>query len=135
MKFIQAAAVSALFSAACAAPAPTPTLQERSTTFTGSFDSVVSGAYTIYQNLWGASAATSGSQSLTLTSVTSGVVKWSTSWSWAGGSSSVKSYDNIALTLSTGVKLSTISTIPTTWDWRYENIFSGSQKLSLICVF
>jgi xyloglucan-specific endo-beta-1,4-glucanase len=115
MKFTQAAALPLLFSAALAAPSNT--LQGRSTTTCSTFDSITSGAYTIYQNLWGEAEATSGSQCLTLTSVSGGSVKWSTSWTWAGGSYNVKSYDNVALGLSTGVKLSTISSIPTTWDW------------------
>jgi xyloglucan-specific endo-beta-1,4-glucanase len=116
MKFTQAAALPLLFSAALAAPSKT--LQGRSTTCS-SWDEIPSGSYTIYQNLWGEADATSGSQCLTLTSVSSGSVEWSTSWTWAGGSYNVKSYDCVALTLSKGVKLSTISSIPTTWDWRY----------------
>jgi xyloglucan-specific endo-beta-1,4-glucanase len=114
MKFTQAAALPLLFSAALAAPSKT--LQGRSTTCS-SWDEIPSGSYTIYQNLWGEDDATSGSQCLTLTSVSSGSVEWSTSWTWAGGSYNVKSYDCVALTLSKGVKLSTISSIPTTWDW------------------
>lgn len=43
----------------------------------------------------------------------------STSWTWAGGSSSVKSYANAVVTQSTGIKLSAISTIPTTWKYSY----------------
>jgi hypothetical protein len=71
----------------------------------------------VYQNLWGEADATSGSQTLTLDSESDGTVVWSTSWTWAGGSDDVKSYDNIALT-TTGVKISSISSIPTVYHWR-----------------
>lgn len=73
--------------------------------------------YTIYQNNWGASDATSGSQCTTVTSVSNNVAEWSTSWTWAGGSSSVKSYSNVGL-MSVGKQLSAVSSIPSTWDWR-----------------
>jgi xyloglucan-specific endo-beta-1,4-glucanase len=117
MKFTQVAALPLLFSAVLAAPTKTFPLQARSTTLTGSFASVVTGAYTVYQNLWGEADATSGSQTLTLSSETDGTVVWSTSWIWAGGSDDVKSYDNIALT-TTGVQISSISSIPTVYQWR-----------------
>lgn len=73
--------------------------------------------YTIYQNNWGSSSATSGSQCTTVTSVSNNVAVWSTSWSWTGGSSSVKSYSNVGL-MSVGKQLSAVSSIPSTWDWR-----------------
>lgn len=73
--------------------------------------------YTIYQNNWGSSEATSGSQCTTVTSVSDSVAVWSTSWSWEGGSSSVKSYSNVGL-MSVNQQLSAISSIPSTWDWR-----------------
>jgi xyloglucan-specific endo-beta-1,4-glucanase len=118
MKFTQV--VPFLFTSlvlAAPAPAPDKTLKPRSTQICGQWDSVVTGTYTVYQDLWGESAATSGSQCTTVDSLTSGTIVWSTSWSWAGGSSSVKSYANVALT-TTGVQLSSISTIPTVWDYR-----------------
>ena len=117
MKFTQVAALPLLFSAVLAAPTKTFPLQARSTTLTGSFASVVTGAYTVYQNLWGEADATSGSQTLTLDSESDGTVVWSTSWTWAGGSDDVKSYDNIALT-TTGIQISSISSIPTVYQWR-----------------
>ncbi|KAH9206192.1 concanavalin A-like lectin/glucanase domain-containing protein [Leptodontidium sp. 2 PMI_412] len=101
-----------------AVTAPTKTLVTRSTEICDSWGSFVTGTFTIYQNLWGASSADSGSQCTTIDSEIDGSVSWSTNWSWTGGSSSVKSYNNVALT-STGVQLSTISSIPTTWKWSY----------------
>ncbi|CAN8099807.1 unnamed protein product [Discula destructiva] len=74
--------------------------------------------YTAYHNNWGASSASSGSQCTTFDSASS----WSTSWSWSGGSSSVKSYSNMAI-MDVNKKLSDVSSIPSTWDWSY----SGSD--------
>lgn len=102
--------------ATLAAATPTGTLEKRATTWCGSWGSLETGGYTIYHNNWGAAQATSGSQCTTFTSVSSGSVVWSTSWTWAGGSSSVKSYSNVALT-SVNKKLSDISTIPSKWTW------------------
>lgn len=72
--------------------------------------------YIIYHNNWGASAATSGSQCTTVTSVSNSDAVWSTSWSWEGGSSSVKSYSNVALT-EVNKQLSAVTSIPSTWKW------------------
>ncbi|KAG8810284.1 hypothetical protein FRC17_002993, partial [Serendipita sp. 399] len=74
------------------------------------------GSFTVYQNLWGASAGT-GSQCISLDSVSGSTFAWTTTWSWSGGPYNVKSYDNIAYNIATGVKVSTISSIPTTWVW------------------
>lgn len=71
-----------------------------------------------YQDLWGESAATSGSQCTTVNSLSGSTLNWSTSWTWAGGSSSVKSYANAALTF-TPKQLSAIKSIPIVWDWSY----------------
>ena len=118
MKFPQLTSLSLLFAAALATPTPARTIQERSTTYCGQYDQVVSSNYTIYTDVWGKSAATSGSQCLTLVSDTAGKLAWSTNWTWVGGSSSVKSYSNVALT-KTGIQVSKISSIPTVWNWRY----------------
>lgn len=114
MKFTQVA-IPLLFSTAFAAP--TKTIKERSTEICGQWDSIVTGTYTIYQDTWGENNANSGSQYTILDSETDGTVVWSTSWIWAGGSSDVKSYANVALA-STGIELSSISSIPGVWKWR-----------------
>jgi xyloglucan-specific endo-beta-1,4-glucanase len=95
---------------------PTPTIKERSTEICGQWDTVVTGTYTVYQDLWGESSGT-GSQCSTVTSDSGGTLVWSTSWSWSGGSSSVKSYAN-AVVSSTVKQISAISSIPSTWKWR-----------------
>lgn len=118
MKFTQSI-VSVLFSAPAVLATPTPVVQERSTQICGQYDSIATGTYTIYQDLWGESSANSGSQCTTFNSLSGSAIEWSTSWTWAGGSSSVKSYANAALTISKGVQISTISSIPSVWKWRY----------------
>jgi xyloglucan-specific endo-beta-1,4-glucanase len=117
MKFSQVAALPLLFSSATLA-APPPTLQERATTSCDQWGTIVSGPYTLYQDLWNEASATSGSQCSTLNSLTNGVVSWSTSWTWVGASSQVKSYANIALT-TTGVQLKSITSMPSVWKWGY----------------
>lgn len=106
---------------AMAAPAESPrasALEARATSEScDSYYSWSESPYTIYQNNWGASSATSGSQCTTVSSVSNSVVAWSTSWSWEGGSSNVKSYSNVGL-MSVGKQLSAVSSIPSTWDWR-----------------
>jgi xyloglucan-specific endo-beta-1,4-glucanase len=115
MKFQQT--LLALPLAAVTLAAPSPTLEKRATTICGQWDSVVTGTYTVYQDLWGESAASSGSQCTTVNGDSSGTLSWSTSWTWAGGSSSVKSFANAVVT-ATVKQISAISSIPTTWDWR-----------------
>ena len=121
MKFTQVAALPLLFSAVLAVP--TKTLQARSTEICGQYHSVVTGSYTVYEDLWGEDNASSGSQCSTVDSESDGTIVWSTSWTWAGGSSDVKSYANVALTLDTVVKISEISSIPTVWKWKYRVSF------------
>jgi len=64
--------------AGLAAGSPTPTLDKRATTMCGQWDSLATGAYTVYQDLWGMSAGT-GSQCTTVTGITSNKLVWSTS--------------------------------------------------------
>jgi len=80
---------------------------------------VVTGTYTVYQDLWNEAQATSGSQCTTVTSDSASNLAWSTSWSWGGASNQVKSYANAVVTMSSKKKVSAISSIPTTWKWSY----------------
>lgn len=61
-----------------AAASPTATLDKRATTICGQWDSVATGVYTVYQDLWGMSSGT-GSQCTTVTGITSNKLVWSTS--------------------------------------------------------
>ncbi|MCJ1309314.1 hypothetical protein MMC25_002973 [Agyrium rufum] len=98
--------------------APTKTLAERATTQCGQWDSIVTGTYTLYQDLWGESAATSGSQCSQVNSLSGSTLAWSTSWSWAGGPYNVKSYANAVVKL-TSKPLSQYKSMATTWKWTY----------------
>jgi len=91
---------------------------ERRDEICGQWDTVVEGQYTLYQDLWGKSAATSGSQCSTADSISGTTLAWHTEWTWSGGSASVKSYANAVVKM-TATKLSKLSTIPTTWKWSY----------------
>jgi xyloglucan-specific endo-beta-1,4-glucanase len=79
--------------------------------------------YIIYNNLWGESYATSGSQCTGLDSSSGSTVAWHTNWTWAGASSSVKSYANAALQFD-AVQLSGVSSIPTTMEYSLD--YSGT---------
>ncbi|KAI3394950.1 hypothetical protein diail_2057 [Diaporthe ilicicola] len=128
MKF-NAALSNVLLAASAVIAAPTSTLEveasrvgsaleKRATTFCGSFGSETAGPYTFYHNNWGASAASSGSQCTTFNDLQSNTASWSTSWTWAGGSSSVKSYSNVALE-NVNKQLKSVSTINSIWKWSY----------------
>lgn len=117
-----------IFSAA-AIGVPTATLDKRATTICGQWDSVVTGTYTVYQDLWGEAAATSGSQCTTVNSLSDTTLAWSTSWTWAGGSSSVKSYANAVVTQSTIKEISAITSIPSTWKWRQDMLILAQEPL------
>jgi len=82
-------------------------------------ESELGGMYTLFNNLWGEAAATSGNQSTQETSSSGTSVAWETTWNWEGASSSVKSYANLGINNNLGKSLSSISSIPTTWDWTY----------------
>ncbi|KAI8634278.1 family 12 glycosyl hydrolase [Xylariaceae sp. FL1651] len=96
---------------------PTPTIDKRATTFCGQWDSLQTGSYIVYNNLWGESAG-SGSQCTTVQGLSSSKLAWSTSWSWSGGSYNVKSFANAVVSL-TAKQLSAIKSIPTTWTYTY----------------
>ncbi|KXH34829.1 xyloglucan-specific endo-beta-1,4-glucanase A [Colletotrichum salicis] len=105
--------------AVTAVASPTPvSIDKRATKMCDSFGSVATGGFTIYHNNWGAAQATSGSQCTTFTSLKSGSVAWSTSWTWAGGQGQVKSYSNVALE-KVNKQLSAVKSIPSKWTWSY----------------
>ena len=60
---------------------PTKTIQERgTTTHCGQWDSVQTGAYTVYNDLWGISAAKSGSQCFGVDGLSGSTLKWHTTY-------------------------------------------------------
>lgn len=115
MKFT--AQIASLVLAATSTLAAVPCSISRRDQQCGSYYEWDDSPYTIYHNNWGSSYATSGSQCTSVDSVSSAGAVWSTSWTWVGGSSSVKSYSNAAL-MSVNKQLSAVSSIPSTWDWR-----------------
>lgn len=125
MKATLATIFGALAGFVLASPTPTQTVDKRATTFCGQWDSLQTGGYTVYNNLWGMSSATSGSQCTTVTGMSGSNLVWSTSWTWAGGQYNVKSYANAVLT-TTAKQLSAISSMPTAWTWSY----SGSSMVA-----
>jgi xyloglucan-specific endo-beta-1,4-glucanase len=80
----------------------------------------------MYQDLWGKDSASSGSQCSSIDSLDGSTIKWHTSWSWAGGSSSVKSFAQIMDNVSTPKQVSMINTYKSTWSWSY----SGSNMVA-----
>ncbi|KAG6830172.1 hypothetical protein H0H92_001902 [Tricholoma furcatifolium] len=120
--FAKLAAIAAL--APFVLSVPTNELTKRqsidTTTHCGQWDTVVAGQYTLYLDQWGESGATSGSDCATLTSLSGTTIAWNTNWTWTGGTG-VKSFTNIALDDGLNVQLSTLKSIPTTWDWSQAN--------------
>lgn len=85
--------------------------------FCGQWDTGTDGNYIVYNDLWGESSATSGSQCTDIVSLSGNTLTWYTSWSWEGISYDVKSFANAEYVI-TPKQLSSISSIPTTWKWR-----------------
>ncbi|KAI9730064.1 MAG: hypothetical protein M1834_006056 [Cirrosporium novae-zelandiae] len=115
MKF--SSTLIALSAAALATATPTQTLEKRAE-ICGQWDSVATGSYTLYQDLWGEDNASSGSQCSEVDSCCTDGIAWHTSWTWAGGSSDVKSFANVVTTI-TAKKVSAVSSIESEWDWSY----------------
>ncbi|KAH7345630.1 glycoside hydrolase family 12 protein [Rhizoctonia solani] len=101
-------------------------LNKRFNVLSGQWDteSLNSGYYTLYNNLWGKDAGT-GSQQTQATSVNGKKVAWKTTYTWSGGQYNVKSYSNVGLNSGLGKKLSAISSIPTGWYWTYSSASSN----------
>jgi hypothetical protein len=99
--------------------------------FCGQWDTAEDGNYILYNNLWGEADATSGSQCTDIVSLDGNTLSWYTSWSWEGISYDVKSFANAEYTI-TATELSSISSIPTTWDWRYEHLHFLVHSIPLL---
>ncbi|KAI0025297.1 family 12 glycosyl hydrolase [Xylariomycetidae sp. FL0641] len=113
MKSAVFASVAAMAGVALATPTKTV---KRATEMCGQWDSLQTGTYTLYNNLWGQADADSGSQCTTFNGLSGDSIAWSTAWSWSGGEYNVKSYANVVLN-SDAKQLSAISSIPSTWSW------------------
>lgn len=136
-----------LASAATVLSVPTGTLQKRED-FCGQYDSVESGSYTVYNNLWGMESAT-GEQCTGVTSGNGSSLAWHTNWTWSGryerpidssvaflcppvgepwliilflgtcSEGQVISYAN-AVFNTEAKQISAIGSAPSTWSWTYE---------------
>lgn len=86
--------------------------------FCGQWDTAEPGDFILYNNLWGQdNADEGGSQCTGLDSVDGNTISWHTTWTWTGGQYNVKSYANAAYQF-TSAQLSSLSSIPTTWEWK-----------------
>lgn len=83
MKFSTAMAAASM--AAMAAAAPTKTVKRADSC--GQWDTVETGSYTVYNNLWGEDNASSGSQCMGVSSLSDNTISWHTT--------SVKSISNL----------------------------------------
>ncbi|MCJ1232538.1 hypothetical protein MMC14_000491 [Varicellaria rhodocarpa] len=104
----------------CATPFPTEVTRAVASQC-GQWDSIQTGTYTLYQDLWNEATGT-GSQCSQVNSLSGSSLAWSSTWSWSGGSDQVKTYANAVVSLKSK-PLSQYKTIPTTWNWSY----SGSN--------
>lgn len=114
---------------------PTKTIAKRAD-LCGQYDSVETGAYTVYNNEWGINGAT-GSQCFGVDSASDSLISWHTtyvttssrphwyianlsplSWSWSGGSDGVKTYPNAVAKYTPGT-LSSLSSMQSAWSWDY----------------
>ncbi|KAJ6458323.1 glycoside hydrolase family 12 protein [Mycena vitilis] len=102
-------------------------LEKRGAVLSGQFssESEISGRFVLENNLWGESAATSGSQTSQVTATSGNSVTWHTTYNWVGGNSSVKSYANLDLKTGLGKTVASIASIPTVWQWTYSSASSG----------
>ncbi|KAJ6000553.1 hypothetical protein N7481_000962 [Penicillium waksmanii] len=107
----------ALAGLSSAASLPTKTLAKRSD-FCDQWGSVQTGSYIVYNNLWGQSSDTSGTQCTGVDSLSGSTIAWHTNWSWSGTSNQVKSFANIALQF-TAKQLSAVSSIKSVFNWSY----------------
>ena len=85
----------------------------------GEFSTLSDGGYTLGSDLWGESLGT-GSQCSSINGLNDGSLAWSTTWSWSGDNANVKSYTNVVSSNTYCGQISSISSLPTSWDWRYD---------------
>ncbi|PIA92914.1 Endoglucanase cel12C [Cercospora beticola] len=115
--------LACLAGSALASPTPTKSIVERAD-LCGQWDSVQTGTYTVYNNLWGASGV-AGSQCFGVDKVSGTNIAWHATWTWARGSGGVKTYPNAVVNY-TPNKLSTLKTMKSNWSWSY----SGSNLVA-----
>jgi len=75
MKFSATFAAASLAAIAAAAPAPTKTINKRADQC-AQYAEIATGAYTVYNDLWGESDATSGSGCVGVDSLSGSTIAW-----------------------------------------------------------
>ncbi|KAG8891162.1 hypothetical protein FRC01_014868 [Tulasnella sp. 417] len=99
-------------------------LDKRFTQLCGQWDTENEGGiYLLENNLWGMSGYT-GSQCSQATSQSGTTVAWKTTYTWSGGPYQVKSYSNLDLQVGLKKQISSITSIPSKWQWTYTSASS-----------
>ncbi|KAG1695103.1 hypothetical protein DVH05_020745 [Phytophthora capsici] len=88
--------------------------------FCGQWNTTEAADYTLYNNLWGQSNDTAGTQCTGLDSVDGAHISWHTSYNWKGSKFQVKSYANAALKFDK-VPLSKVKSIPSTIQYDFKS--------------
>ncbi|KAK0186002.1 glycoside hydrolase family 12 protein [Armillaria mellea] len=117
----------AAFASVLASPIPdqeTKALAKRGSVLSGQWDTESEvcqlfdpSRFILENNLWGMSAATSGSQTSQVTATNGNTIAWHTTYTWADA--------NLDLRVGLGKTISSIQSIPVTWTWSYSSASSG----------
>lgn len=83
----------------------------------GQYQQLSNGPYTLYTNGWSWSSG-QGNQCSSIWSRDGSRLTWSTSWSWSGTPTQVKSYTNVETNIQKK-QLSQYKSMPTYWTWDY----------------
>ncbi|KAG8910148.1 hypothetical protein FRC01_006521 [Tulasnella sp. 417] len=103
---------------------PANHLDKRYTQLCGQWDTENEGGiYILQNNLWGMTSY-NGYQCSQVTSQSGTTVAWKTSYTWSGGPYQVKSYSNLDLQGGLKKQISTITSIPSAWQWTYTSASS-----------
>jgi xyloglucan-specific endo-beta-1,4-glucanase len=115
---------------------PTTTQPPPSGQQCAAFATITAGKYWLNNNLWGQSSGT-GTQCISLNSVSGSTISWSTTWNWSGQSNQVKSYSSAVLGWHWGwmlsntglpVQLSANRSIATNWQFQVNQ--SGTMNVA-----
>lgn len=101
-------------------------------------DSIISGKYWLYNNLWGSHTG-SGSQCLWKSSAKGSNISWGTSWNWTGQTDAIKSFVSVILGWHWGwkltetglpIQLSSVKNIHTSWEFDLKETASGGINIT-----
>lgn len=106
--------------------APTKALEDR-TSQCGLQSTLSAGTYTLLDDEWGAADGT-GSQCSSIDGLNGNSLAWSTTWSWEDNINQVKAYVHVQSSSTYCTQISSISSIPTSWSWRYVTPCDGALQ-------